>query len=1837
MGDRRNNKRNASMSLRRSGLLSGSAGRMSTIRFNHDEEAFLERLQYLDTAMEALPGRTLKAYFAPLMQLKKGLILRRRRTALRMPEATRKKVIDDAVQRLAKAMSDVAMEVLPNAPFALDPNELSEALQGKMEVVSYGPGEILSYPNEPPEAAFVYVLLQGAATMHHFQPLLQRPTVSGFSRRLFFTSSEEAILLCGGGVVEHPRAAALVGGTSVLGGGGVGGETASEGGGGGGPSISNMTAAASKHLRMGLKAVGQPTLELMRSEGLRSPSVIGASEAMGFSPRPCSTLCATPTPASVVAAAAATGGLKRLTGEALDVVRVRVADVHSALVSIVMSKTVVPLAGIPPLPLPPHMNNGKGVTASPSSSPAEEKTAAAAANGAPVRSAADVVMAARTRVLTNYYPLSETIMRQSWLLQDTPAQAIRILISHLTPHTYMPGDVLACPHGSTPRQLCFLRRGTLAIVETPRAAEINSSGGNGTQRSHRKGQQNGSNRGAGRSASPYATPTPPNTSICLCGDASGARTLELVQAGASYGELSVLFGEPREYVLVAKSMCDVWSLTYRDFALLMQRDDALRRSLVEKAAALRIKWLGEQRFSSGLLRRLRDSCELFRPIPDIAMRLIQERIEPVVYSPGELVASTAERCTGMIFIMQGRVESLVNGLASYSAGHVLGGGCLVAHRWPIALSAKTMVEGWILSRERLLDALRRMDVLCEHSGQRTSLFSVYMRQVFAPPLPELGGGVVQHCMPEMPPAPGGTSYVEYGRCVSEIMLRAVCVLFKGFVKWEDINYASLSEGTKGELAHNIAQREAIQQIKDQSSHISEAKKAKVKASIASELDRAQKKQPSKRRQGQQQQHQQGTTTAGSSQAKSPTPKHSSKPKRSGLFSAFLVDRNSADHPFAANVDRRPPVSNTKLDRAFVDQVGEKPLLDASYSVQDAQCTRRLQRLFRIPRHLQKFKRVLEERDRMCEDAIAAQNEAMTARSGPGGGAVMAADGGDTHVSVRRELQQVCFAAQAILHHRMSLSPQVAPLAPAHLFLQAEKPRGEITLEEALAIEYVLQLPTTNRIQDCVPIIDPDVCVGLPHHRARRCAMSITPNDRHHKHNFLFAASHLSEGGRGGGADSHRRVEKSGGVSSASGRSRDDSANGGRSSRSSHTDGDGESSSRHEGEVDDDLIRAKVDTLIGLLQGSVSPRQQAAYNRSQQAIESRAMTASRARSYSLTNGHPPMHFAAGAASVTPPIVSPPPERSISFSMYSPGEFSQGQSFFANPHEGFSAAATATAAAEREMVELLRTDPQQALEALFTRFESFAPAEAPLASQYQFPDSVPRAPLTQRLQGLITTFPVSILVNRGAGEDRRAELVQQQQDGEAVEAGTTEADSEGKESTTQAESAADGEEQEVKEEGSPDQPKKQDVVAMIPPLAPTSAPAPAPSQRHISLRHVRLTRDGRFHLSQQQQQPNRTKKPVPSTTTAGEGTTSEQQQEQQSPRATVLEDPLCAHFRHTQKSLLVDGVGMLNSDSFQQNFSMTGSRRASLSFSTGGRRMSLGRRASTSLGYLTGAGGDEDGMGGMMLSGSDMVSGSGAGGHHISASQYSLSDAAPLEPKDFVMPTVAEAAMYMELMQRDVEGLNAVAAEQLREREKLKFQQNRGGERYERVQRCLAEPSAEERLIIQGWGEEQELAMQDPLRLFGIPRALIRHAGEDYLTEEIDRLRDFTNPPTNKLNSVLAWHDSVEEAAGERSGELPHPIPVPGTAGYESTLPPLSPGLPGAAGLPGALRGSLKKRRSSEQSTSSAAARNVVAVVGCSQLSGAAPSCGVRTTRRSRSEVKETEDFLAEYAQRFPASQ
>ncbi|ORC90174.1 uncharacterized protein TM35_000092240 [Trypanosoma theileri] len=938
-------------------LSSRRNSRRPTLEEDEQEVAGIEidRVSFMNTALRALPGNTLRTFFAPVMNVKSVFFRRRRLTQLHMTSDAAKmdKVFKETIRVLTKALVDASLELFEN-PMPLEEKDLATALAGKMTPVCYEPGAVLVYPGEYPETMFVHVVLSGSVQVVSYQPQSRKGGMGDASKRQYFVSNDT--LRLNGSLGFQPDLFKYVTNSTE-----VTSDTTSDV-----ASTSNVSTAIQRSLRRASRMIGQPTLLPTRTELCRAPYVCCATEALGLEPFRLATITAEATAPS---AKGDGGSNTRIT----ETMRIRAKDLHDALIELAIGKN-------------------------------KKSKAISSGNVSPryMPMLVEYIAAARVRSVSRHYPLNEILMRQSWLLQDTPAHTIRALVTQLTPRSYFPGEVILCPHTQS-RQLCFLRRGIMTIEEPP--AIDNSTEGH-----------------------------------CKCGNSNEKRNiLQEVPVGASFGELSVLFGEPRHFVLRAQTTCDIWCLSHHSFAATVRRDDALRESLLSKAAALRMRWLGEQRFTPSLAQKLRECCELFRDAADSFIYLIQERIEPVVYPPGTLLTSTSSRCSEMYIILHGRVTSIVDGVAEYGPGSVIGESTIISHRWPLGLVSKSMVEGWKLDRKKLLDALHRIEILRRHSGEVGAHAPQLMQHVFAPPVPPCDVDAVGRSrMPLVGPPPRGDTYLEFAQWLAELQLKALCFRYRDYVKWNDISYTTLP----GERRRQF---------------LTEPASSVVDFNYTTGNDTTDMVVGS------------GVNAAREGKKRKTAKKQEKRRVVAGSVFPFYVNATMTHQPFTRPSLRKPPTVIVDDDDKSISR---QRALTAGWKTQP--------HVSLLPQ-LKQLTTLIENRDKMQK--VEAKQNAVN--------------------DVQQERMELIGMSHDVVTN-------TAGPPPVHLFLQGSNPRVQISVAEAISVGYVLQFPDTKRIQSCVSNIDPDVTIGLPQHRERRRDMALTPNERHYRHCFLFAASKLGE-------------------------------------------------------------------------------------------------------------------------------------------------------------------------------------------------------------------------------------------------------------------------------------------------------------------------------------------------------------------------------------------------------------------------------------------------------------------------------------------------------------------------------------------------------------------------------------------------------------------------------------------------------------------------------------------------------------------------------------------------------
>lgn len=1749
----------------------------------------VDRLTYMNTALDALPGLSLREYFVPIMRLKKQLLLRQRATKQRFPavgSAAYAKLQMDAITALAKALGTAGADLLLDsggASLDIDPKALAEALKGKLTPICMEAGSVLSYPREPPEASFVYVVLSGAVTAMHFQPqapAAQQHRTSGGGgggrkdRQMYFTSAKDVVRLCGGGMT--PDAALFLDDNATLSnnGGGEAGAAAVEA-----ASMSNVTTAIQRSLRRASRTVGQPTLQYVRMEQLRGVAVLGASEAIGLAPcKYVSYMSSTETSAPVGRNA------RGDTSEVVQAFRLRTSDVHAALLKLAAGQQAERQDRSPFRHVPWC------------TTPTGDTSARAGGGGGPT--IADFIVAARRRTLYNDYAAMELMMRQSWLLQDAPSHTIRTLIAHLEPRIYMPGEVIACPHThGGERQLCFLRRGRLNVYAVPKVSLSSNER---------------------KSASLSLLPSEPAVQLsrdsCECwhttGAASSAQPAEVVESGASFGELSVLFQEPRHCVLRAATVCDTWCLPHRSFTSLMQRDASLRDGLLQKAAVLRIQWMSEQRFTRALAQQLRAGCEMLHPLPDISIRLIQERLEPVVYAPGSLVVSTSTKCDEMIFIMHGTVTTICAGVATYGPGDVLGEGCLVPHRWPLGLAARSMVEGWRIKADQLSDAFRRMDKLHRYSGLVTSQTLQIMKQIFGTPLPEIEVDAVgRQRMPTVSPAPGRVSFLTYARAVSEVQLKAACILFRDYVRWEDINYATIdgvSGGGGGPQLDKLARALAIQRLDG-------GKGSTVAAALSVQLQQQGKPQPkggtaaaptapaTARGEGSGKENdaaaaageRSGSPAAGSgrsavraSSARTRGP--STAPAGGGgvrgprtrvaSAGAFLIKRTFLSDKGSIAT---PPSQSSGSGASATTAASGAGGAGGSGPARDLAGGTRERLNIPLPPRLQRMTRLLEERNRTWtaeqrHEATLVQQETNQREAAVRDQVALHASSAAAahHAAARGQRSGATGAAAAAAAASFSLA-DVSP-APVHIFLQADKPKYELDLKEAISIGYVMQLPDITHIQYSVSLVDPDVALGPPAQRGRRHLMSVTPNDRYSKHNFLFAAAAIEDG-------SSAASQKAAAAAAAEATLR--------------------SKARKLYVMMRTAVAARMDLDTDPLQ--CTPHRTAS---SEYSPDTDSVTARPAETLMLADEllvRSPMDAADGLAQ-SPPIAhcATPPKRG---QQTAPSTSAARSSSMATPSPYRTAAGkNGSQRAEEALHRLLQRDPVQAIDALRKHYG--VPWSAAVASGQSSPARFGTDSRSVNGSGFLSTNEAS------AESPRRGHRPSLLERLEMAAAGGTVASPDGLPRVLPARDAA----AERHDDGTPGELDVAELTAsgevvLTNNTAPTFPPL------------VRATARDRWHGGNHLALDSA---PPAAGSGGGDALVAAAADVAGTPSASASAAALSAvaeagtladyfygraHSRYPP-ALFVEGYGPLaqladnvveyppaiqvaataasGSDVLEPVGSGSLDRAGAPS---SGARLSRPGTAIAAAAALRRSASRAGNASASSFRGGDSVGGHGGAG----GGEYgSVPPARRTEP--FVMPSLEDTEVVIRRIQRDVNGLNAVAREQRRERDGARLRNGRVVKHRAAVEAALGRPDEHEQELLETWRGLFGRVGHDAMRRASVPCALREEAGPDYMKRELRHLASVPVPMEDPL-----WRYTSEMQAWQEQR---------GAGGRGDTLPVVSAGA-GGGGQDGP--------------------RRVVATIGTSRLGFTPAPLQSPTSRMTATEsqqwARQREDFFAAYKQ------
>ncbi|ESL05897.1 hypothetical protein TRSC58_06438 [Trypanosoma rangeli SC58] len=179
-------------------------------------------------------------------------------------------------------------------------------------------------------------------------------------------------------------------------------------------------------------------------------------------------------------------------------------------------------------------------------------------------------------------------------------------------------------------------------------------------------------------------------------------------SGSSFGEVSVLFDEPRSCRAVASTMCEVYSLHRRHLMKYLRKRPRLYEAMVRTALERREKWLedGRQREIMGLAGLLAGVPCLSQSTEKVRISLAMEA-KTYVLPPNQTLFAKGTICDRLFVIGRGTlmVETGREDRSVRSTADFVGELCLHPHRWPTDVVTCTSVDGWSLSVDEIMQAL----------------------------------------------------------------------------------------------------------------------------------------------------------------------------------------------------------------------------------------------------------------------------------------------------------------------------------------------------------------------------------------------------------------------------------------------------------------------------------------------------------------------------------------------------------------------------------------------------------------------------------------------------------------------------------------------------------------------------------------------------------------------------------------------------------------------------------------------------------------------------------------------------------------------------------------------------------------------------------------------------------------------------------------------------------------------------------------------------------------------------------------------------------------------------
>eukprot|EP01062_Namystynia_karyoxenos_P066920 TRINITY_DN6083_c1_g1_i3.p1 TRINITY_DN6083_c1_g1~~TRINITY_DN6083_c1_g1_i3.p1 ORF type:complete len:1012 (+),score=264.33 TRINITY_DN6083_c1_g1_i3:83-3037(+) len=189
---------------------------------------------------------------------------------------------------------------------------------------------------------------------------------------------------------------------------------------------------------------------------------------------------------------------------------------------------------------------------------------------------------------------------------------------------------------------------------------------------------------------------------------------QLLPTGAAFGEMAYIFGRKRTVSVYCATHCDAWSLKFDDLDLLVAQTVDLKEKIMRAARTCRRETLQQEckqvDTTNMLARFVRRSPVFGEACSAECLREVAASLQPAVYMPGDVVASSVDLCSELLVVAQGRLRvqhSWCTEPPCIEHGDVVGFTCAADHRWLFALVAVSGCDVWSIERNALCDIVTR--------------------------------------------------------------------------------------------------------------------------------------------------------------------------------------------------------------------------------------------------------------------------------------------------------------------------------------------------------------------------------------------------------------------------------------------------------------------------------------------------------------------------------------------------------------------------------------------------------------------------------------------------------------------------------------------------------------------------------------------------------------------------------------------------------------------------------------------------------------------------------------------------------------------------------------------------------------------------------------------------------------------------------------------------------------------------------------------------------------------------------------------------------------------------